>query len=554
MTEFERIDRLNYIRGGRKTEYRNDFFVDENRKKVWAIIVDLYKEFERVCVKHGLEFFTDGGTTLGAIRHEGFIPWDDDMDVCMPRASYEKLKLLASEFKHPYFLQSAETDPNSGYSLMKLRNCETLFHYDPFSYTKYNQGMFLDIIPLDKVTIEDYVPRRRKIYDLIMKNSARMRKNYPNKSAKDLGIVSNYFDDSMTTRDVWREIENIATVDENENTGYLSLLVTTIYRPEQKFWPARIFDGYEMRKFENIEVRVPKGWDEQLKIYFGDYMKFPPVEERGNWHPSKVTDPDVPYKKFYQEKIGLDYSKMQAVILAAGMGSRLSELTKERPKCLVPVKGKPLLLNTLDALATTGRIEEVFIVVGYKAEMIKECVGEEYKGMKINYLYNDLYATTNNVLSLAKVGTRITEDCLLLECDLLYTPELINQIINKEDDCNILVSKFNPETMNGSVVFKDAEDNVTNLVIKKRQLEGFDYSNAYKTVNIYRFKQAFFNQKLMPAIDTYIRSGNLQSYYELVIGSLIYLGNDSIKAVTVDESQWFEIDDMTDLRRAEDAK
>jgi len=219
----------------------------------------------------------------------------------------------------------------------------------------------------------------------------------------------------------------------------------------------------------------------------------------------------------------------------------------------VPVKGKPLLFNTLDILSATGRIKDVFIVVGYKADLVKETIGEEYQGLKIHYIYNELYSTTNNVYSLAKVKNQVTSDCLLLECDLFYTQSLIERIINEKDDCDIVVSQYNPQTMNGTVILSDSENNANQLVIKKHQGEGFDYSKAWKTVNIYKFKQLFFNNRLLPAICEYVRSGNLQNYYELVLGSLIYFRDNNIKIVPVDENMWYEIDDQNDLKIANDA-
>lgn len=125
-TECERIKSQNILpEKFWNAEVRCGYFISEEMKKVWAIELDLYLEFKRICEKHNLDFFTDGGTTLGAIRHGGFIPWDDDFDICMPRKSYEKLKLFADEFEKTYFLQSPETDPLYGYSFLKLRNSNT---------------------------------------------------------------------------------------------------------------------------------------------------------------------------------------------------------------------------------------------------------------------------------------------------------------------------------------------------------------------------------------------------------------------------------------------
>ena len=240
---------------------------------------------------------------------------------------------------------------------------------------------------------------------------------------------------------------------------------------------------------------------------------------------------------------------MQAIILAAGKGERLQPLTNTMPKCMVKIKGKPLIYNTLDYLSQTGKVEEVIIVCGYMANMIQRNVGKCYHGMKINYILNDRYEITNNVYSLYLTKDKIDTDCLLLECDLFYQQDVIEAIIDGNADCNILVSPYNKRTMDGTIVLIE-NGYVKELLIKAHQDTNKDYSYAYKTVNIYRFKENFFNGKLMPALDTFIKTCNANSYYELVIGSLIYYRNDNIQINTIDESRLYEIDDLKDYERA----
>lgn len=241
---------------------------------------------------------------------------------------------------------------------------------------------------------------------------------------------------------------------------------------------------------------------------------------------------------------------MQAIILAAGYGKRLQPVTYNLPKCMVPVKGIPLLVNTLEWICYSGRINNVLIVIGHMAEFVKSHIGNSYKNIKIDYVCNDLYQSTNNVYSLYLTKDWIHDDCLLLECDLYYRKDLIDTIITGKGDCSILVSKYNRETMDGTAII--AEGNIAKeLVIKRHQCGHFDYENAYKTVNIYKFKKNFIVNKFMPAIELYVKTGNLDSYYELVLGSLIYFRNDDIRIVEIDENYWYEIDDVKDLEIAE---
>ncbi len=241
---------------------------------------------------------------------------------------------------------------------------------------------------------------------------------------------------------------------------------------------------------------------------------------------------------------------MQALILAAGVGKRLMPLTENQPKCMVEVNGISLIENTLNHLANRN-IDEVVIVVGYLKNKIIEKFGSNYKNMKITYVENEIYDTTNNVYSFYLAKDYIHDDVIMLESDLFYNRNLIDTMFLRKDDCDILVSPFNKETMDGSVIVVDKENVAKKLVIKRDQDENFDYTDAFKTVNIYSFKKEFIINKLFPAIETYVKTQSLNSYYELVIGSLIYFGNDNIKVIKTDDKNWCEIDDIDDLKRAE---
>ena len=107
-------------------EVRCGYHVSSKMKKAWAVMIDLLVEFDRVCKKNGIKYFASGGTMLGAIRHKGFIPWDDDIDVMMFREDYDKLlEVGPREFQHPYFFQNKLTDPCCVDIFSKLRNSET---------------------------------------------------------------------------------------------------------------------------------------------------------------------------------------------------------------------------------------------------------------------------------------------------------------------------------------------------------------------------------------------------------------------------------------------
>jgi len=238
---------------------------------------------------------------------------------------------------------------------------------------------------------------------------------------------------------------------------------------------------------------------------------------------------------------------MKALILAAGFGKRLQPITNSIPKSMVEVNGTPLLVNALNNLTQLG-IMDIGIVVGHMAEYIKNHIGTEYNGAKISYYENPRYLQTNNIVSLYQALDFCNDDMLMLECDIFYHKEMIEKLLLGEGECSILVSPYNPETMDGTVIGVE-EKKAVELILGKWQNEGFDYTNKRKTVNMYRFTKEF-TAKYMPLVEWYVKHMGEQSYYEKVLGSLMYLRECDIRVVEVPEEMWSEIDDAADLERA----
>ncbi|MCQ2244967.1 MAG: LicD family protein [Bacteroidaceae bacterium] len=139
-------------------ETRNGYYVSPEKKKVWAVLLDMLNEVACICKKYDIRWFADGGTMLGAARHGGFIPWDDDIDVRMLRPDYDRfVEVAQKELKHPYFFQTEQTDPGSLRCHAQIRNSETagmLRGEADINFT-FNQGIFLDIFPWDNINDDD---------------------------------------------------------------------------------------------------------------------------------------------------------------------------------------------------------------------------------------------------------------------------------------------------------------------------------------------------------------------------------------------------------------
>lgn len=283
-------------------EIRNDYKITKDKKELWAIMIDLYKEFEKVCARHGLNFYAAYGTLLGAVRHSGFIPWDDDMDFWMFREDYDRLKLLKDEFKYPYQLVWPESEDYNGFSFIKLRNAETTAHIESLKDVNINKGIFIDIFPLDEVNMKTFVKDQKVINDLIKRNSKNM-KLIPLLSGIEASNLNNVI------RDNFEQIEMIVSKDNNNNSDLMAVRVSCISREIPVLLNKQDFTDYKIIPFENFNIRIPYGWENLLTLLYEDWHKFPPIKERGTWFSSFKFLPRIPYKVYYNQKSEFSNSK-----------------------------------------------------------------------------------------------------------------------------------------------------------------------------------------------------------------------------------------------------
>ena len=239
---------------------------------------------------------------------------------------------------------------------------------------------------------------------------------------------------------------------------------------------------------------------------------------------------------------------MQAVILAAGRGTRLRPLTDWRPKCLVRVHGKPILRHQLEALSDAG-IRDCVIVVGYRAEQVRDTVGTRFRDLAITYVENELFDRTNNIYSLWMARRHLTEDMLLLEGDVLFEPDLLVDLLESPHDNVAVVDRFQPP-MNGTVIQANG-DAAHAMVLKKDQTRDFDYATALKTVNIYKLCRRAVRYELMPAVDRYVSQGRTGDFYELAISRAVAEGSMQLHVLLTGDRWWTEVDTEEDLQHAE---
>ncbi|MBQ9677897.1 MAG: aminotransferase class I/II-fold pyridoxal phosphate-dependent enzyme [Prevotella sp.] len=241
---------------------------------------------------------------------------------------------------------------------------------------------------------------------------------------------------------------------------------------------------------------------------------------------------------------------MQAIILAAGMGRRLGELTRDNTKCMVPVNGVRLIDRLLGQLSKLS-LHRVIIVVGYKGQELREYIGNRYDDLlRIEYAENPIYDKTNNIYSLSLVKQQMMEDdTLLIESDLIFSDRLFSMLMENPYPNLALVAKYE-SWMDGTMVRIDEEQNIVNFISK----DAFDYHDIdayYKTVNIYKLSRQFSQQKYVPFLDAYTKAVGNNEYYENVLRIISLLNNHDMKALPIGKEKWYEIDDKQDLDIAE---
>lgn len=236
---------------------------------------------------------------------------------------------------------------------------------------------------------------------------------------------------------------------------------------------------------------------------------------------------------------------MQAVILAAGMGRRLGELTGDNTKCMLEVNGVKLIDRTLECLAAHN-ISRIVLVVGYKRENVKAYLGNHYKGIEIVYVDNPIYDKTNNIYSLYLAKDfLVAEDTLLLESDLIYEPSVVTRIVESDYPNLALVDKYE-SWMDGTVVMLNEECKIKNF-ISKRDFKYSEIEKYYKTVNIYKFSKEFSQSHYVPFLSAYCQALGHNEYYEQVLKVITLLDDSPLKALPLHGEQWYEIDDIQDL-------
>lgn len=281
-----------------------DFLVTARKKRINAVYLDLLREFGRLCGQAGLTWWLYAGALIGAARHKGFIPWDDDVDLLMPRADFDRLQAMTNAgfgAEEPYFLQNFVTDPGCAQSLIRFRRSDTtgIRDYD-LGYLRtnpgrepYNMGINLAVFPLDAWPAGRLARRlqpkiayavRGIFYRATLPDEAK-----PVQHALCLVLYRLIGGTNMMKLIHWL-YRAPRRVDPSLVQSFEGL-----YPGMRLVWPREDFAETAELPFEDISVPVPVGWDDLLRTTYGSYMEFPPEEQRVEEQHCGYTDADTPY-------------------------------------------------------------------------------------------------------------------------------------------------------------------------------------------------------------------------------------------------------------------
>lgn len=276
-------------------EIRCDFLVTTDRKKVWQVELELLAEFDRICRKYGLRYFADYGTLLGAARHKGFIPWDDDIDVTMMRPDYERLKQIMKQERlpEPFFFQTAYTD-NVGLFIAKLMNKNTSGVQD-FSTDKYCQGIFLDIWPLDAALDgSGHMENMKTCYQELMYTVLNPEELMGKLQAGAESTISPAALQQLCRlpfEEKWQQLETFLCKHFHDSDSVAVFMY--LLNGKETGIDKSLYKDIVMLEFEGMKIPAPARYEEILNIRYGDWHKWVKFASE---HNGTVFSADIPYK------------------------------------------------------------------------------------------------------------------------------------------------------------------------------------------------------------------------------------------------------------------
>ncbi len=283
-------------------EVRCGYTVTEKMKKVWAVELDLLNEFQKVCRQYDIKYFAIAGTLLGAVRHQGFIPWDDDVDIGMFREDYDKLVSVAPDaFSEPYdFMVSGKIEHFfRGHAQLRNRLTTGILPSELEQKYSFNQGLWIDIFPLDGVPKENEQEHFTYFKLSVMKKCLRNRVRITHKTLKSKILHTSLLcwekitgDSFQRTHDRYEKEYRKLSEKYNDFASFIEFINPPL---DKYIWRKSDFDNSSEMPFEFISLPVPNGYDRILHTQYGDYMK---PAQANSLHGEMIMDPEKPYTEY----------------------------------------------------------------------------------------------------------------------------------------------------------------------------------------------------------------------------------------------------------------
>jgi len=268
---------------------------EATKEKLRSVELEILDEIVRICEKHDITYFLAYGTLLGAVRHDGFIPWDDDVDIAMPREEYERFKKVCvkkNELDGKYFLQNYETEPRywHGISQIKVRKDGTLFEEPEIvNLEDLHKGIFVDIFVLDHASKEKSILQDIQavlfevLQGMMWHKIVVASQDTSSLKHKLVGSIASLF----KVEHLSKLQEKVVSFNNDEDSRYY-IHFGGRYGHRKKTIPKDVFHPPTKVEFEGESYNAPGDWDEYLTRIYGDYMELPPEDKRGSHNPQKI--------------------------------------------------------------------------------------------------------------------------------------------------------------------------------------------------------------------------------------------------------------------------
>ena len=260
-----------------------------NTELVKCAQLDMLIELKRICEKNKIPYFLVGGTLIGAIRHNGFIPWDDDIDVGMLRKDYEKfIEVCATELNEEYVLHDWHIDPNSPLPFLKMKIKGTHYRERLSQNSEMSDEIFIDIFPFENAPNTAYQRAMHSVFREPLKKILLLRCGF--EIDRDGGLMKKCaykllrFISKVKSLESWKDcFARMAQRYNDKETDYV-VGFSGAYSYKKECKPREMMQRLGLHTFEGVEVNVPQDYDEYLRQIYGDYMKLPPESEQQGRH------------------------------------------------------------------------------------------------------------------------------------------------------------------------------------------------------------------------------------------------------------------------------